>query len=101
MFQDHLISQQQLDEAASRYQSAQATYNVALQEVDRLKAVLVSSQASEQLAEKKLRDATIRAPFPGAIKTRNVDPGVYLRLQNPVMLLLRMDRLRARQALPE
>ena len=101
MFKDHLISQQQLDEAASRYQSAQATYNVALQEVDRLKALLVSSQASEQLAEKKLRDATIRAPFPGAIKTRNVHPGEYLRVQSPVMVLVRMDRLRARLAVPE
>src|SRR5438094_3937336 len=37
MFKDNLISQQQLDEAASRFQSAKATYNVALQEVDRLK----------------------------------------------------------------
>ena len=101
MFQDHLISQQQLDEAASRYQSAQATYNVALQEVDRLKAVLVSSEASEQLAEKKLRDATIRAPFPGSIKTRNVHPGEYLRVQSPVMVLVRTDRLRARLAVPE
>jgi RND family efflux transporter MFP subunit len=101
MFKDHLISQQQLDEAASRYQSAQASYNVALQEVDRLKALLVSSQASEQLAEKKLRDATIRAPFPGAIKTRNVHPGEYLRVQSPVMVLVRMDQLRARLAVPE
>jgi RND family efflux transporter MFP subunit len=101
MFKDHLISQQQLDEAASRYQSAQASYNVALQEVERLKALLVSSQASEQLAEKKLRDATIRAPFPGAIKTRNVHPGEYLRVQSPVMVLVRTDRLRARLAVPE
>src|SRR5882762_9291456 len=101
MFKDHLISQQQLDEAASRYQSAQASYNVALQEVDRLKALLVSSQASEQLAEKKLRDATIRAPFPGAIKTRNVHPGEYLRVQSPVMVLVRTDSLRARLAVPE
>ncbi len=101
MFQDHLISQQQLDETASRYQSAQATYNVALQEVDRLKALLVSSEASEQLAEKKLRDATIRAPFPGSIKTRNVHPGEYLRVQSPVMVLVRTDRLRARLAVPE
>ena len=101
MFQDHLISQQQLDEAASRYQSAQATYNVALQEVDRLKALLVSSEASEHLAEKKLRDATIRAPFPGSIKTRNVHPGEYLRVQSPVMVLVRTDRLRARLAVPE
>lgn len=101
MFKDRLISQQQLDEAASRFQSAQASYNVALQEVDRLKALLVSSEASEQLAEKKLRDATIRAPFPGSIKTRNVHPGEYLRVQSPVMVLVRTDRLRARLAVPE
>ena len=101
MFKDRLISQQQLDEAASRFQSAQATYNVALQEVDRLKALLVSSEASEQLSEKKLGDATIRAPFPGSIKTRSVHPGEYLRVQSPVMVLVRTDKLRAKLAVPE
>lgn len=101
MYKDRLISQQQLDEADSRFQSAQASYNVALQEVDRLKALLVSSEASEQLSEKKLSDATIRAPFPGAIQTRNVHPGEYLRVQSPVMVLVRTDRLRARLAVPE
>jgi RND family efflux transporter MFP subunit len=101
MFRDKLISQQQLDEAASRYQSTKATYTVALQEVDRLKALLVSSEASEKLAEKKLNDAIIRAPYPGAIKTRNVHPGEYLRVQSPVMVLVRTDRLRARLAVPE
>jgi membrane fusion protein (multidrug efflux system) len=101
MFKDNLISQQQLDEAASRFQSTKATYTVALQEVDRLKALLVSSEASEKLAEKKLADAAIRAPFPGAIKMRSVHPGEYLRVQSPVMVLVRTDRLRARLAVPE
>lgn len=101
MFRDKLISQQQLDEAASRYQSTRATYTVALQEVDRLKALLVSSEASERLAEKKLDDSTIRAPYPGAIKTRDVHPGEYLKVQSPVMVLVRTDRLRARLAVPE
>jgi RND family efflux transporter MFP subunit len=101
MFKDRLISQQQLDEAASRFQSAQATYNVALQEVDRLKALLISSEATERLAEKKLNDATIRAPFPGAIKTRNIHPGEYVKVQSPVMVIVRTDRLRARLAVPE
>jgi HlyD family secretion protein len=101
MFKDKLISQQQLDEAASRFQSTQAGYTVALQEVDRLKALLVSSEASEKLAEKKLGDATIRAPFPGSIKTRDVHPGEYLRVQGPVMVLVRTDTLRARLAVPE
>src|SRR5205809_1091729 len=101
MFKDNLISQQRLDEAASRFQSTKATYNVALQEVDRLKALLISSEASENLAEKKLADAAIRAPFPGAIKTRNVHPGEYVKVQSPVTVLVRTDRLRARVAVPE
>jgi len=101
MFRDKLISQQQLDEADSRYQSTKASYTVALQEVDRLKALLVSSEASEKLAEKKLGDATLRAPYPGAIKTRDVHPGEYLKVQSPVMVLVRTDRLRARLGVPE
>lgn len=101
MFSGKLISQQQLDEAASRYQSTKATYNVALQEVDRLKALLISSEASEKLAQKKLGDAAIRAPFPGSIKTRNVHPGEYVRVQSPVMVIVRTDRLRMRLAVPE
>jgi len=101
LFKDNLISQQQLDEAASRYQSTKASYDLALQEVDRLRALLISSEASEKLAEKKLNDATIRAPFPGAIKTRNVHTGEYLKVQSAVMVLVRTDRLRARLAVPE
>src|SRR4029077_11131746 len=46
MFKHRLISQQQLDEAASRFQSTKATFDVALQEVARLKAMLISSEAS-------------------------------------------------------
>jgi len=98
---DKLISQQQLDEADSRYQSTKATYDLALQEVDRLRALLISTEASERLAQKKLSDATIRAPFSGSIRTRNIHPGEYLRAQTPVMVLVRTDTLRARLAVPE
>jgi RND family efflux transporter MFP subunit len=101
MFKGSLISQQQFDDVQSRYQSAKASYDLALQEIDRLKAVLMSSEASAALAEKKLGDATIRAPFPGAVETRNVHPGEYLRLQSPILVLVRTDRLRARLAVPE
>jgi RND family efflux transporter MFP subunit len=101
MFKDNLISQQQYDEAASRFESAQAIYDLALQEVNRLKAQLISSEANAALAAKKLSDATIRAPYPGAVETRNVHPGEYVRLQSPVLVLVRTDRLRARLAVPE
>ncbi|HZP64069.1 MAG TPA: efflux RND transporter periplasmic adaptor subunit [Terriglobales bacterium] len=101
MFKDKLISREQFDEAATRYQSTKASYNLAIQEVDRLKALLASNEASERLAEKKLADATIRAPYPGSVKTREVHPGEYLKVQSPVMSLVRTDRLRARLAVPE
>ena len=101
LFKDKLISQQQFDEATSRNDSTQATYDLAIQEVNRLKAQLISNEASERLAEKKLADATIRAPFPGSVKSRDVHPGEYLKVQSPVMVLVRTDRLRARLAVPE
>jgi len=101
MYKDKLVSQQQFDEVESRYQSAQASFDLALQDVARLKALLISSEASAALAEKKLGDATIRAPFPGAVETRSVHPGEYLRLQSPVLVMVRTDHLRARLAVPE
>jgi RND family efflux transporter MFP subunit len=101
LFKDNLISQQQFDEVESLYQNTQASYELALQEIERLKALLLSSEASEHLAEKKLTDATIRAPYPGSVESRAVHPGEYLRIQSPVMVLVRTDRLRARLAVPE
>lgn len=101
MLKDKLISQQQFDEAASRNQSTQASYDLAIQDFERLKAQLIANEASERLAEKKLADATIRAPYPGAIKTRDVHPGEYVKVQSPVIVLVRTDRLRARLAVPE
>ena len=101
MLKDNLISREQFDETETRYQSTKASSNLAIQEVDRLKALLVSNEASERLAEKKLADATIRAPYSGSVKTRDVHPGEYLKVQSPVMSLVRTDRLRARLAVPE
>ncbi len=101
LFRDRLISQQQLDEAYTRFKGARAAYDLSLQQVEELKAHLQSSEAASKLAEKKLNDATIRAPFPGAIKERRVSPGEYLKVQSPVMVIVRTDHLRARLAVPE
>jgi RND family efflux transporter MFP subunit len=101
LFGDRLISQQQLDEALSRFKGARASHDLAVQEVDQLKAQLQSSEAATKLAEKKLADSQIRAPFPGAIKDRRVSPGEYLLVQSPVMVVVRTDQLRARLAVPE
>jgi len=101
LFRNQLISQQQLDEAATRFKGARAAYEEALLQVEQFKAQLQSSEAARSLAEKKLSDASIRAPYPGSIKERRVSPGEYLRVQSPVMVIVRTDQLRARLAVPE
>ncbi|MGH9818147.1 MAG: efflux RND transporter periplasmic adaptor subunit, partial [Candidatus Acidiferrales bacterium] len=101
LWEEKLISREQMDEATATHQGARAAHEVAVQEVDELKAQLQSSESARKLAEKKLADATIRAPFPGAVARRQVSPGEFLRVQSPVMVLVRTDRLRARLAVPE
>ncbi len=101
LYKEKLISQQQLDEAASRFKGARATHDLALQEVEQLKAQLQSSETAARLAEKKLADTSIRAPFPGSIKQRRVSVGEFVRVQSPVAVVVRTDELRARLAVPE
>src|SRR5207237_7726294 len=66
-----------------------------------LRAQLPQYKAAVELAEKKLRDAVIRAPFKGQIKERVVSPGQYLKVQTPVMVIVSMDPLRVRLKIPE
>ncbi len=98
---DGLVSQEQYDEASARFKGARAAHEEALQEVEQLKAQLQASEAARDLAAKKLEDASIRAPFPGAVKERRVSPGEYLTVQSPVAVIVRTDQLRARLAVPE
>jgi membrane fusion protein (multidrug efflux system) len=58
-------------------------------------------RAAVELAEKKLRDAVIRAPFNGEVKERVVAPGQYLKVQTPVMVIVSTDPLRVRLKIPE
>ena len=50
LHRDQLISQQQLDEAGTRFKGARAAYDEAVQQVDQLKAQLQSSEAARNLA---------------------------------------------------
>lgn len=101
LFQAQLISPEDRDAASARYDNARASRDLAIQQVDQLVGQLESSEAQRRLAEKKLADALIRAPFNGAVKERKVNLGEYLRVQSPVMVLVRMDQLRARLEVPE
>jgi len=96
-----VLPRQSYDEAEARYKSARAAYDLAVQGVDNLRAQVAQYRASLELAKKKLNDSTIRAPFGGEIKERDVTKGQYLKVQTPVCIIVQVDPLRIRLKVPE
>lgn len=94
-------SQSDMDQAMARFRSAQAALDATLnqtrniiQEVERFKATL-------DLQRKKLRDTTVRAPFAGAVKERQVTAGQFVRANTPLLTLVKVDPIRLRMEVPE
>ena len=101
LLQKQLLPRQDFDQTETRVSAARAAYDLAVQSVQNLRAQLPQYRASVELAEKKLRDAVIRAPFKGQVKERVVSPGQYLKVQTPVMVIVSTDPLRVRLKIPE
>jgi len=101
LFEEGLVARGDYDEASSRFEAARAAHEMALQEVENLRAELRQRRAGVALAEKKLGDTLIRAPFAGQVSRRSVAPGQYLRLQTPVVSIVSIDPLRVRLQVPE
>lgn len=96
-----LLPNQQLDDAESRYRAAAAGYEASLQDARNLRADIDAGAANARLAERELRDALVRAPFGGYIQQRLVAPGMFVRVQTPVMSLVKVDPLKATGEVPE
>ncbi|HEV8484091.1 MAG TPA: efflux RND transporter periplasmic adaptor subunit [Blastocatellia bacterium] len=101
LYEQGLVPRQNFDEAEARYNAARAAYDLSVQAIENLRAQLVQSRASTALAQKKVSDSIIRAPFAGEIKERNVTQGQYLKVQTPVMVIVNADPLRVRLKVPE
>jgi len=96
-----LLARQGFEETEARFKTTQANYDLALQEVRNLLAVLRENIATSELAEKKLNDTQIRAPFRGFVKGKNVSAGEYIRVQAPVVTLVQMDWVKVNLQIPE
>src|SRR5215510_14876490 len=70
-----LIPQQALDDADTALRLKTAAYDTALQEAKNLRADIDASAAAMKLADRQLRDTSIRAPFDGYIQQRMVSLG--------------------------
>lgn len=101
LYEQGLLPKQSFDEAESRLNAARAAYDLSVQTVENLRAQLAQSKAATSLAQKKVGDSIIRAPFAGQVKERSVTQGQYLKVQTPVMVIVNVDPMRVRLRVPE
>jgi len=101
LYEQGLLPKQNFDEAESRHNAARAAYDLSIQAVQNLRAQLAQSKAATSLAQKKVGDSMIRAPFAGQVKERSVTQGQYLKVQTPVMVIVNVDPMRVRLRVPE
>jgi membrane fusion protein (multidrug efflux system) len=101
LYEQGLLPKQNFDEAESRHNAARATYDLSVQAIQNLRAQLAQSKAATSLAQKKVGDSMIRAPFAGQVKERSVTQGQYLKVQTPVMVIVNVDPMRVRLRVPE
>ena len=96
-----LLSQQSLDDADAVHRTKLAEYDSAQQNARNLAADIEASNAAAKLAERQLRDASIRAPFDGYVQQRMVSLGELVKEQMPVMRIVRVDPLKVTAEIPE
>ena len=96
-----LVPKQTLDDADTVFQSKRASYESSLQSAKNLRASIQASEASMKLADRQLRDTEIRAPFDGYVEKRLVNLGELVKIQMPVMAVVRVDPLKVIAEIPE
>jgi multidrug efflux pump subunit AcrA (membrane-fusion protein) len=89
LHRDGILSKAELDTAEADFRVAEARYQEALEEVRSRRALVAERLAALRLAEQSLADATLRAPFDGAVRERHLSVGAYLEVRAPVATIVR------------
>ncbi|MDZ4801771.1 MAG: efflux RND transporter periplasmic adaptor subunit [Bryobacteraceae bacterium] len=95
------IAQERYTEIQKGLQAREAIYEAARDDARMLLAQVQALKAEVSLAKKRLNDATVRAPFDGAVSQRLVAPGQYLKENTPLVTLIKTNPLRLRLEVPE
>lgn len=95
------ISQERYTELDKAYRAREAVLQAARDELRTQLATVQGLRAELKLAEKRLADARLYAPFDGAVTARLISPGQYVRENTPVFTLVKTFPLRLRVEIPE
>lgn len=96
-----LIAPVDLEASRTHLEVAESAYQSALEAVHSLKASLQDRWAAYLLAQKKLEDASIKAPISGSVSERLVQPGEFIKEGTPVITLVQTDPLTLSSAVQE
>jgi RND family efflux transporter MFP subunit len=99
--QESAATQEQLDEFESAYKVASARHAAAINAFAEKLALIDVRRAEVDVAKNALQESTIVAPFSGLIQQRMSAAGAYVREGDPVVNLVRCDRVRFVGAVPE
>ena len=97
----NLLPAQDLERAETQLQTARAAYDAALAAARNLLAEVSARNAALKGASRELQDSVIRAPFDGVVAERLVSAGQFVRVQTPVMRIVRLHPLRLTAQIPE
>jgi membrane fusion protein (multidrug efflux system) len=86
---------------AKRVEDLFAREVVSPRERDEARAALEAAEAEAQLQQTRFEKAVVIAPFAGVTGRRLVSTGATLRVNDPIVRLARLDRLRATFPVPE
>ena len=95
------IANDRFVEIEKAYRATEAGVDAARHELQVSLATIQSLQAETKLAQKRLGDTTIRAPFDGSVAERMASAGEYLGVNTPIVRLVKADPLRLRVDIPE
>lgn len=95
------ISQERFVEMEKMYRAREAAFEATRDEKRTQMAQLRSLRADVKLAEKRVRDATVYAPFDGTISEKHATVGQYLKENVPIVTLVKTYPMRLRVEVPE
>lgn len=95
------ISQDRFNELEKALRARQAAFEAARDEIRTQWSSADSLKADVKLFEKRLRDATLRAPFDGTVSQKHVSAGQYVRENAPILTVVKTNPLRLRLEVPE
>ncbi len=95
------ISAERFTEVEKAWHAREAAFEATQNEMHTVWANIAGLKADVEIAQKRINDCSIRAPFDGAVAEKLVSPGQYTKENTALVTLVKTTPLRLRAELPE